>query len=224
MKTILCFAAHPDDLEFSCTATLWKYKQKGYEIIYVVLTNGENGGKIQGLSTQQRINVRKQEQLKSAEMLGVKQVIFLEYRDGFLQYTDKLRGQLVEIIRQYKPEIIFSFDPANRNFDNLNLYHRDHRVAAEAVFDACFAAKNRHMYRGEPHRMQEIYFYGSAQPDYFEDITRLIDLKLKILYQHKSQFSDWSRVKNFVKDEISKKTDKYKYSEAFRVLQVRQIL
>ena len=173
---------------------------------------------------KQRIELRKKEQLKSAHLLGVKKTIFLDYRDGFLEYTESLRKRLVEIIKMYKPEIVFSFDPANQSFDNLNLYHRDHRITANVVFDACFAAKNKFMYKGKSHRIEKIYFYGTAQPNYFEDISDLIEFKLKVLYEHKSQFSDWSRVENFVRNEISKKTKQYKYSEAFRLLEVRQIL
>jgi LmbE family N-acetylglucosaminyl deacetylase len=44
-KSVIGFAAHPDDLEFTCTGTLFKLKKQGYEIIYVVVTNGENGFK-----------------------------------------------------------------------------------------------------------------------------------------------------------------------------------
>ena len=45
-KTILAIGAHPDDIEFSCTGTLLKLKEKGYQIYYIIATNGENGFKI----------------------------------------------------------------------------------------------------------------------------------------------------------------------------------
>ena len=47
-KTIVAFAAHPDDLEFTSNSTLSKLKNEGYEIIYVIITNGENGFKFNG--------------------------------------------------------------------------------------------------------------------------------------------------------------------------------
>jgi len=153
----------------------------------------------------------------------VKEVIFLNYTDGFLNYTEKLRGEIVELLKKYKPELVFSFDPANREFDDLNLLHRDHRILSEAVFDACFAAKNLHMYPGEHHKIKKIYFFGTHKPNHFEDITEQIDLKLELLACHKSQFTDFSKVKSFVKDNISRQTDLYEYSEAFRILEVKQI-
>jgi LmbE family N-acetylglucosaminyl deacetylase len=224
MKNILCFAAHPDDLEFSCIGTLKKMSDHGFHLIYVIITNGENGFKLANKNKVERVKIRKQEQITAAKELKVKKVLFLDYRDGFLKYTEKLRKQLVLLIQKYKPEIVFSFDPANNSFDSLNLYHRDHRITAEVVFDAMFAAKNKYIYSESAHRVKEIYFYASQKPNHIEDITELIEFKLKVLKCFKSQFSDYNRVADYVKNEISKRSDKYEYSEVFRKLKVRQIL
>src|SRR5438552_12598926 len=133
-RTVLAVGAHPDDIEFSCTGSLLKLKQKGFEKFYVVATNGENGFKDLNVKREKRILLRKQEQLKAASLLGVKKIYFLGYKDGFLKYTDALHKQLVQIIRQTKPSIIYSFDPSNRIFESINLNHRDHRVISEALF------------------------------------------------------------------------------------------
>ena len=130
---------------------------------------------------------------------------------------------MVGIIKKYQPEIIFSFDPANRDYDNLNLFHRDHRVVSEAVFDACFAAKNKYMYPGEPHQIKKIYFYGSNSPNHFEDITKTIDFKLELLACHQSQFPDFLKISEFIKNTLSRETNKYEYSEAFRIMEIEQI-
>ncbi len=221
-KTILCFAAHPDDLEYSCTATLHLLMQEGYQVVYVIITNGENGFKAGNLPPEQRAAIRRQEQIDAAKMLGVKGTIFLDYKDGFLEYTEELRRQLVGLIKKFRPELVFVFDPANDEFDSLNLFHRDHRHMALAVFDACFAAKNIWMYPGEPHRVTSLYFYGTRKPNHFVDISNLIDLKLKLLACHKSQFPDFSRVERYVREDICGRHPEYKYSEAFRILDVIQ--
>jgi LmbE family N-acetylglucosaminyl deacetylase len=222
--TIVAFAAHPDDLEFACTGTLIKLKNEGYEILYVIATNGENGFKTDEIyKPKQRVAIRKKEQLLVANKLGVKEVIFLDYKDGFLNYSESLRRKLVEILKKYKPKLVFSFDPANRDFDNLNLLHRDHRIISEAVYDACFAAKNLHMYAGERHQIKKIFFFGTNKPNYFEDITKQIEFKLDLLACHKSQFPDFSKVENYIKNTVSSGTEKYPYSESFRILNVEQI-
>ena len=222
-KTVLAVGAHPDDIEFSCTGLLMKLIERGYEVYYAIATNGENGFKVGSKTRKQRIVIRCREQLNAARMLGVKKVYFLGFKDGFLENNNELRKKLVKIIKTVRPEIIFSFDPANRTYENINLQHRDHRNIGKAVFDAVFAAKNKYMYPGKPHKVGYFYFFGAEEPDYFENITGYIDKKLEILKEHKSQFSDFNKVEDWVKTFLSKFTGKCKYSEAFRVIKVEQI-
>lgn len=222
-KTILAVGAHPDDIEFSCTGTMLKLKEQDYIIYYIVATNGEHGFKIAEKPKEQRIKIRHKEQLNAAKRLGVKKVFFLGYRDGFLKNDDGLRKKLVKIIKDVKPEIVFTFDPANRTFENINLNHRDHRYIGEAVFDAVFGAKNKYMFTNKPHKTDYLYFFGSDKCNYFEDITNYIDEKIAILKEHKSQFSDFGDVDDWVRNYLSKFTDKYLYSESFRIVKIEQI-
>ncbi len=221
--TVIAVGAHPDDIEFSCSATLRKLIEKGSDVYYIVATNGENGFKIAHKPRRQRIEIRRAEQLNAARKLGAKKVFFLGFKDGFLSNDNHLRKKLVLLIKKLKPEIIFSFDPANRTYENINLQHRDHRNIGKAVFDAVFAAKNRFMYPGEPHHVKELYFYGSHRPNHFVNITNYMDLKLKVLREHKSQFSDFERVEKWIKSYLSRFTKKYRYSEAFRVVKIELI-
>jgi LmbE family N-acetylglucosaminyl deacetylase len=222
MSTILCIGAHPDDMEYTCTGTLAKLKKQGYRLYYVIVTNGENGFKLNKKTTvPQRVRIRKEEQLEVGRKLGVEKIFFLGYRDGFLSYTAKLRRQLVKIIKTVRPEIIFTFDPANKSFINLNVLHHDHRIVAEAVFDSCFAAKNMWMYPGEPHRIQKFFFFTTDKPNHIEDITELMDFKLELLACHRSQFPDFSRVAEHVRNDLSKHSEEYTYSEAFRVVEIK---
>jgi len=223
-KTIVAFAAHPDDLEFSSTGMLYKFKREGYRLIYVIVTNGENGFKMKKeVKRKERIKIRQKEQLEVGKKLGVKDIIFFNYRDGRLIYDEKLRQRLVKIIKKYKPQIVFAFDPANREFDNINLFHHDHRIVGEAVFDAVFAAKNKFMYEGESHKVAQIYFYGTYKPTHFEDITDILDFKFELLACHRSQFPDFSVIKDFVRDMVLKKTEDGRISEYFRVLDVQPL-
>jgi LmbE family N-acetylglucosaminyl deacetylase len=223
IKNILAIGAHPDDIEFSCTGTMMKMMKDGYEIYYVVATNGESGFKTGTKPKKERIRIRHREQINAAKKLGVKKVFFLDYKDGFLHNSDDLRKKLVGVIKRFKPTIIFTFDPANNAFENINLNHRDHRNIGLAVFDAVFAAKNKYMYPGEPHRVNVLYFFGSSKPNCFVNITKYLNRKIEILRQHRSQFSDFDEVEDWIREHLSKFTKKYKYSEAFRVVKVLQI-
>lgn len=223
-KTVLAVAAHPDDIEFMAVITIKRLIEEGYEAYYVIATNGENGCKDPSLSRHQRVKVRKKEQLKAAKEIGVKDVIFLGYKDGFLKNDDALIKKLALLIKEIKPEIVFTFDPANKNFDNLNENHRDHRAIGTAVFDACFAAKNEFIYphKNGLHKVRKIYFFTSHKPDHFVNITKDMQYKLDIILLHKSQFPDREVFSKWFKMNMARFTNKFKYSEAFRVLEVEQ--
>ncbi len=79
------------------------------------------------------------------------------------------------------------------------------------------------MYPGKPHAVSYFYFFGSAVPNYYENINRYMAKKLEILSEHKSQFPDFGRVEKWVKEYLSSFTKKYKYSEAFRVMNIEQV-
>jgi LmbE family N-acetylglucosaminyl deacetylase len=221
-KIILAVSAHPDDIEFSCGGTLFKFKEKGYDIYYIIATNGENGFKAEHKPARERIRIRYKEQLNSAKLLGVKKVFFLHYKDGYLPNNDGLRNKIAKIIKQVKPEIIFSFDPANNSFDSVNLNHRDHRNIAEAVFDAVFAARNRYMLPGGAHAVSYFHFFGCDKPNHFENITGYINKKIGLIKEHRSQFADFKSMADWVKTFLSTNTKKYKYSEKFRIVKISQ--
>jgi LmbE family N-acetylglucosaminyl deacetylase len=223
MSQLICFGAHADDIEFGCMGTVIKLLKEGWQARFVILTNGESGFKAGQAPPEERIRIRKEEQLEVGRKLGLEEVIFLDYPDGFLTYSEALRRRIAEILKHFRPDRVFSFDPANREFDNINLFHRDHRIAGEVVFDACFAAKNLWIYPGKPHRVKEIHFFGSHKPNRFVDVSDVIDTKLELLACHRSQFPDFGKVEKFVRERMSKQCEEYEYAEGFRVMRVEQI-
>ena len=222
MPSFLCVSAHPDDAEFVCTGAMALRLHEGWTGTLVVVTNGENGFKTHTLPPAERIAIRQGEQQAAAAKLGLAEVVFLGYRDGFLVESEELRARLVEVVRRVQPEVVYSFDPANQAFDDLNLFHQDHRITARAVFDAVFAARNLWMYPGRPHATGEMLFFGTDKPDHFVDITEVIDLKLDLLACHGSQFPDFAKVAAFVRDEISGRYGEMRHCERLRRLVIRR--
>jgi LmbE family N-acetylglucosaminyl deacetylase len=221
-KIILAVSAHPDDIEFSCGGTLFKFRDKGYEIYYIVATNGENGFKIGHKPKKERVKTRYKEQINAAKLLGVKKVFFLHYKDGLLPNNTELRIKIAKIIKKVKPNIIFTFDPANKSYESVNLNHADHRVIGEAVFDAVFAARNRYMLPGDSHAVEQFYFFGCDNPNHFENITKQIKQKISLIKEHRSQFYDVKGMEEWVKEHLSSYTKKFKYSERFRIVKIYQ--
>jgi LmbE family N-acetylglucosaminyl deacetylase len=202
-RRILVVPPHPDDAEFGAAGSVANWVSQGYEVVYVVCTNGDKGSDDPEMTSERLARIREEEQLAAARVLGVKEVVFLRHPDGDLRYTPELREELVRYIRKYRPEIVVTVDPYRRY-----IWHTDHRVTGRAVLDAVFPfARDRlsypeHLKQGLlPHRVSEVYLWGSEDPDLFLDITNTFETKLAALMCHKSQLGGHvppERVREFV--------------------------
>jgi LmbE family N-acetylglucosaminyl deacetylase len=224
-------APHPDDGESGCSGTTAKWIREGCEVVYVVCTNGDKGTSDVRMTPEKLAGIREVEQRKAAEVLGVKDVVFLGHGDGELEDDRVLIGELVHAIRRFKPDTILTTDPHRIETHN----HRDHRVTGQAVLDACFPyARDRlhfleHEEEGlEPHKVGTVLLWGADRPDVMVDISESIDAKLKALMQHGSQVGDsYSDVAEWVKAFGRRAADRakdtgYEYAEAFRKLTFRR--
>src|SRR6266567_9055410 len=90
--------AHPDDAEFGCGGTIAKWVGEGIEFVYVVATDGSKGSADPEMSPEQLIALRRQEQRSAADVLGVKDIVFLGYLDGYLEHTLALRKDIARAI------------------------------------------------------------------------------------------------------------------------------
>ncbi|MFQ5934399.1 MAG: PIG-L deacetylase family protein [Dehalococcoidia bacterium] len=191
-QRLMIVTPHPDDFELGCAGTVAKWIKDGAEAVLVVATNGDKGSADPEMTSEKLAAIRREEQIKAAKLLSLKEVVFLDYPDGNLEDTAEFRGVLVRQIRIHQPEVIFTTDPFRRTF----YQHRDHRMAGLVTLDAVFPyARDRlhypeHIEEGlQPHKVKWVYLWGSEDPDTFEDISATIGLKIKALKCHKSQTS-----------------------------------
>ncbi len=226
---VLVISPHPDDLDFGCAGTLAVWARQGAEIFYTICTSGEKGSDDPAVTPSSLARTREKEQRAAAAVIGAREVAFLRKPDGELQYSLEFRGELVRMIRKYRPGIVISPDPANRAFDNQFLFHSDHRVVGELVFDAVYpAALNRNYYPEQlaaglsPHAVTEIYFFGTAHPDLWVDIGPTMDLKIQALRCHTSQLQDPQRMEEMVRDWFAEwgREKGMAYAERFRRLPI----
>ncbi|MCL5959282.1 MAG: PIG-L family deacetylase [Chloroflexi bacterium] len=193
---IMVIMAHPDDGEFSSAGTLAKWIKRGKEVIYVVCTNGNKGSDDLQMTPQRLAQIRKEEQEEAARILGVKEVVFLGWEDGYLRPTLTLRRDISRAIRRYKPDVAMCPDPATFYTGQGYVNHPDHRATGEAALAAIFpAARDRLTFPEllveglEPHKVKELLMWGTLSPDKWFDITETIDIKLAALRAHRSQVS-----------------------------------
>jgi LmbE family N-acetylglucosaminyl deacetylase len=191
----LVVAAHPDDVEFTCAGTLAKWARRGCRIALVLCTSGDAGTEEAGRSREEVARIREEEQRAAARVLGLEEVIFLRHPDGLLQPTLELRRELVREIRRFRPQVLVCGDPSVYFYGEDYINHPDHRAAAQAALEAVFPAAGMPLVFPElglpPHRVQEVYIYGAAQPNLWIDIEETLELKIEALRCHRSQIGDW---------------------------------
>ena len=188
----MVFTPHPDDSEFGAAGTIARWVAEGREVFYVICTNGDKGSADPEMTSERLAAIREQEEREAAAVLGVKEVVFLRYPDGGLEDTLEFRGRIVRCIREFRPEVVLTSDPYRRY-----IWHRDHRITGRVVLDAVFPyARDRlsypeHEAEGlKPHKVREVYLWGSEDPDTFIDISQTFDTKIAALRCHRSQISE----------------------------------
>ena len=188
-KSALVVVAHPDDAEFLCGGTVARWVSEGWEVNYVLTTSGDMGSHDPNMSRQALAPVREKEQVGAANVLGVKEVVFLRYADGFFEDTAESRGRIAREVRRFKPDVVVTWDPFRTTFT-----HRDHRLTGQATVDALYPLVRSHLGFPEhlleglqPHRVNEVLLGGTANADYYVDVTDHFETKIQALRQHKSQ-------------------------------------
>ena len=68
-KRILVILAHPDDPEFFCGATLFRWAKLGHEIHYCLLTSGQKGSPESEINPEGISKIRKLEQQEAADFM-----------------------------------------------------------------------------------------------------------------------------------------------------------
>ena len=222
---VMVVTPHPDDAEIGAGGTIASWVRHGREVIYVVCTNGDKGSSDPDMTSERLAKIREQEQREAAKILGVSEVIFLGHPDGGLEDTPAFRGELVRIIRKHRPDVVLTTDPYRKY-----LWHRDHRVAGIVTMDAIFPyARDRLSYPEQiaegltPHRVREVYFWGSEEPDTFIDVDETFSLKLAALSCHASQVGQHAEIlKQRIEDRDSKigQSQGVPVAEAFRRIEI----
>jgi LmbE family N-acetylglucosaminyl deacetylase len=221
-KVALAIAAHPDDADFGCAGTAHLWSQQGWDFYYLVVTDGSKGTSEASLSADRLIPMRQREQRAAAELLGVKDVFFLQgHVDGELTYNRRLLGDVVRIIRQVRPYAVFTHEPSQLFHRDSFVNHSDHRTTGLIAVDAVYpSARDRwnfpeHLDEGlETHNVKEIFIWGNDEPNYAVDITDIIETKIKALLAHHSQFGEGEEFLKFVRERW--KDEDGRYYERFR--------
>lgn len=179
---ILAFGAHPDDVELGCSGTIAKEVALGKKVGIVDLTRGE-------LGTRGTVELRDQEAMAAAQILGVSVRENLQMRDGFFVNDEPHQLAVIQMIRKYQPEIVIC--------NAIDDRHIDHAKGSKLVSDACFLSgliKVETEYQGQKQsawRPKQVYHYiqwKNIEPDFVVDITGYNEKRIESILAYGSQF------------------------------------
>jgi LmbE family N-acetylglucosaminyl deacetylase len=225
-KVALMVGAHADDIDFGASGTVARWAKDGAEVQYLVITDGSKGSDDPTMTSEQLIEVREKEQRDAAATLGAKEVHFLRYEDAALEVTQRLKKDIVRVIRQVRADTVVVMDPTFIYSSEMGVInHPDHRAAGQATLDAVFPlARDRLTFPDllgqeglEPHKVAHLLLINRQDANYYVDITEVFEQKLAGLLKHVSQVKDPDNVRTMLARWASVAGSKsgVKYAEGF---------
>jgi N-acetylglucosamine malate deacetylase 1 len=186
MADILVFGAHPDDAEFGMGASMVKFARSGASIAVCVLTRGEAG-------TFGTAEQREEEMKAAARRLGGELEI-LGFRDCQIFDTYEARIQLAEVIRTFRPRIVFAPYHTNASYHKDGAAHPDHTATGTIVRSAARYARFAGLKdaKGEPWNAEHLLYYmvpRTRTPTLLNDVSAYMDEWESIARLHQSQLS-----------------------------------
>ncbi|MFF8190919.1 PIG-L deacetylase family protein [Streptomyces bobili] len=189
-RRALAVVAHPDDLEYGCSAAIAAWTDAAREVAYVLATRGEAG--IDTLAPAVCAPLREREQRASAAVVGVSTVEFLDHRDGVIEYGPALRRDIAAAIRRHRPELVITLNHRD-TWGGVAWNTPDHVAVGRATLDAAGDAGNRWIFpelteRGlEPwNGVRWVAVAGSATPTHAVDATPGLERAVASLLEHRA--------------------------------------
>lgn len=183
---ILVIAAHPDDEVLGCGGIILKHIKNKDDVVICILTDGSLNR-----YSQDKARVVKEQALQCAKFLGLERVIFKDLPNQALDTIPILKviQTIEEVIREVKPEIIYTHD-------KIDLNH-DHRIVYEASLVA-----TRPLPENRIRKMLTYFVPASSEhnnvdsestfiPNLFVDIKEEIDQKVEAFSFYKTEAREY---------------------------------
>jgi LmbE family N-acetylglucosaminyl deacetylase len=175
---ILVSGGHPDDPESGCGGSICRFTASGHEVVTLYLTRGEAG--IEGKTHQEAAEIRTTEALEACKVMGARPV-FAGQVDGDTQVNKDAYARIASIIRDERPDLVFTHWPIDT--------HPDHRVTSHLVYHVW------NWFRLDESLAFDLYYYEvltgeqsqNFHPSHFIDITKTAILKREATMKHVSQ-------------------------------------
>jgi LmbE family N-acetylglucosaminyl deacetylase len=195
LERVLVVVSHPDDAEFGAGPTIALLARRGARIDYVVTTDGAKGTEDPSVTPEQLSTTRRTEQRAAADILGVSEIVHLDYPDGYLQPTLELRRDVTRQIRRFRPDLVITQNPQRRLDHNPYIGHPDHLATGEATLASVYPAARDHLNfpelwtdeHLEPWKVRQVLLSGVEEPNLWLDVAETFEIGLASILAHTSQ-------------------------------------
>jgi len=189
-ERIMVFGAHPDD-EIAMSGTMAKLAGLGVRVVAVTMTNGCEG--YPSLDMRDTIVARRaREAAECDKVLGIARRVILDVEDMGLVNDKATLQQCIRLIREEKPEAVFTHGPVERHRDHLNT----HAISVEARWHA---GEPVAMALGEQWYPRHLYYYkgvSSGLPQVHYDVTGYAHKRYEALATQVSQHTLFGRTRD----------------------------
>src|SRR5438067_6644073 len=198
-RRVLAIFAHPDDVDFGAAGTIARWVEEGWDVRYVVVTDGQRGTQDLHASPEEFGALRREEQRAAAAAVGVTSVTFLGYMDSELAPSLTLRRDISREYRRHKPHRLLTMDPQPLPTDEF-VNHPDHRIVGQTVLDVIVTGgttaaifpdllldKGLEPWQG----LEETWLMGPGGGDTVVDISKTYERKMAALHAHVSQVGEF---------------------------------
>tara|TARA_Y100000748_G_C15497290_1_gene488648 strand:- start:2067 stop:2762 length:696 start_codon:yes stop_codon:yes gene_type:complete len=199
-KNILVVAAHPDDELLGCGGSIAKWARNGSDVYILIMAEGATSRDDQRNESSRKSELSKLEDcaIKSSKILGVKSVFFTKFPDNRMDSMDLLDviKPIERYIEQIKPSIVLTHSPIDLNID--------HQIIHKAVVTACRPQNNLSVKRilsfetPSATEWQSPINNAGFIPNWFENISDTMDLKLKALNVYSSEMREWPHPRSII--------------------------
>jgi LmbE family N-acetylglucosaminyl deacetylase len=197
-KKILIIAAHPDDEVLGCGGTMAKWANEGAEVYSLIMA--------EGATSRDKTRDRESRNVdlahlglaaqKASDLLGIASVELLSYPDNRMDSVDLLDvvKSVEDRIKKINPDTVVTHHSADLNID--------HQVIHEAVMAACRPQPGHPVKRilsfevPSSTEWQSPTFGNSFIPNWFEDISDTLELKIRALEAYETEMREWPHARS----------------------------
>jgi len=200
---ILIIAAHPDDEVLGCGGSIAKWSKDGNEVHVLIMAEGATSRDKHRdrVARKKELSHLAQSAKKAGEILGVQFIELMDYPDNRMDSIDLLDvvKSIEEHIEKIKPEVVITHHSGDLNVD--------HQIIHKAVMTACRPQPGSTVKRILSFEVPSATGWESSTmkspfiPNWFEDISQTLQLKIEALEAYDSEMRDWPHarsIKNIV--------------------------